>query len=140
FFSPERARDAFGYEPLDGFEIVPTVHVVLSDDVGAARDVLRPMLALYIGGMRSGGADFYNALGRRVAYESESERVQERSRDGTRRADIAAAPAAQLAGGAPVAPAGRTRARLDAWREAGVTTLLVGTADVGTLRAMAELA
>src|ERR671931_867341 len=33
FFSPERARNAFGYEQREGFEIIPTVHVVLSDDV-----------------------------------------------------------------------------------------------------------
>src|SRR5206468_2786161 len=27
FFSPERARDVFGYEEREGFEIAPTVHV-----------------------------------------------------------------------------------------------------------------
>jgi len=140
FFSPERARDAFGYEPLDGFEIVPTVHVVLSDDVGAARDVLRPMLALYIGGMGARGANFYNALVRRYGYEAEAERIQELYLDGKQRDAIAAVPDALIDEVALVGPAGRIRDRLDAWREAGVTTLLVGTADVGTLRAMAELA
>jgi F420-dependent oxidoreductase-like protein len=65
FFSPERARDAFGYEPRDGFEIVPTVHVVLSDDVEAARDFLRPLLALYVGGRGARGANGDNARGRR---------------------------------------------------------------------------
>src|SRR5437868_5906463 len=42
FFSPERARDAFAFEPRDDFDIAPTVHVLLSDDLSAARDALRP--------------------------------------------------------------------------------------------------
>src|SRR6266576_2040874 len=45
YFSPERARDAFGYEPRDGFDIAPSVNVVVSDDVEVARDMLRPLLA-----------------------------------------------------------------------------------------------
>ncbi|HSC73980.1 MAG TPA: LLM class F420-dependent oxidoreductase [Gaiellaceae bacterium] len=140
FFSPERAREAFGYEPRDGFEIVPTVHVVLSDDVDAARDVLRPMLALYVGGMGARGTNFYNALVRRYGYEAEAERIQELYLDGKQRDAIAAVPDALIDEVALVGPADRIRDRLDAWREAGVTTLLVGTADVGTLRAIAELA
>src|ERR671928_48614 len=85
FFSPEKARTVFGYEPRDGFEIVPTVHVVLSDDVDAARDVLRPMLALYIGGMGARGANLHNALVRRYGYESDAERIQELYLDGKQR-------------------------------------------------------
>jgi F420-dependent oxidoreductase-like protein len=140
FFSPERAREAFGYEPRDGFEIVPSVHVVLSDDVDAARDVLRPMLALYIGGMGARGANFYNMLVRRYGYEAEAERIQELYLDGKQRAAIAAVPDALIDEVALVGPTERIRDRLDAWRDAGVTTLLVGTADIRTLRAMAELA
>jgi F420-dependent oxidoreductase-like protein len=140
FFSPERAREAFGYEPRAGFEIVPTVHVVLSDDVAAARDVLRPMLALYLGGMGARGANFYNALVRRYGYEAEAERIQELYLDGKQRDAIAAVPDALIDEVALVGPAERIRDRLDAWRDAGVTTLLVGAADARTLRAMAELA
>jgi len=140
FFSPERAREAFGYEPRDGFEIVPTVHVVLSDDVHAARDALRPMFALYIGGMGARGTNFYNALVRRYGYEAEAERIQELYLDGKQRDAIAAVPDALIDEVALVGPAERIGDRLDAWRDAGVTTLLVGTPDAGTLRAMAELA
>src|SRR5207237_58979 len=48
FFSPERAREAFGFESRDGFEIAPSVHVVVTDDLEAGRDVVRPILALYV--------------------------------------------------------------------------------------------
>ncbi len=140
FFSPERARDVFGYAPREGFEIVPTVHVVLSDDVEAARDFLRPMLALYVGGMGARGANFYNALVRRYGYEADAERIQELYLDGKQREAIAAVPDALIDEIALVGPAERIRDRLDAWREAGVTTLLVGTPDVNALRTMAEVA
>ncbi len=140
FFSPERARGAFDYEPRGGFEIVPTVHVVLSDDVDAARDVLRPLVALYVGGMGARGANFYNALVRRYGYEAEAERIQHLYLDGKQRDAIAAVPDALIDEVALVGPAERIRDRLDAWRDAGVTTLLVSTTDAGTLRAMADLA
>ena len=140
FFSPERARDAFGYEPREGFEIVPTVHVIVSDDVDAARDVLRPLLALYIGGMGARGANFYNALVRRYGYEADADRIQALYLDGKQREAIASVPDALIDEIALVGPPERIRDRLDAWREAGVTTMLVGTSDAGALRAMAELA
>jgi len=139
FFSPERARAAFGYELRDGFEIVPTVHVLVSDDVDAARDALRPMLALYIGGMGARGANFYNALVRRYGYEAEAERIQDLYLDGKQREAIAAVPDALIDEIALAGPPERIRDRLDAWRESGVTTLMVGTPDVNALRTLAEL-
>ncbi|MFL5968300.1 MAG: LLM class F420-dependent oxidoreductase [Gaiellaceae bacterium] len=139
FFSPERARAAFGYELRDRFEIVPTVHVLVSDDVDAARDALRPMLALYIGGMGARGANFYNALVRRYGYEAEAERIQDLYLDGKQREAIAAVPDAFIDEVALVGPPERIRDRLDAWRESGVTTLMVGTPDVNALRTLAEL-
>ena len=139
FFSPERARAAFGYELRDGFEIVPTVHVLVSDDVDAARDALRPMLALYIGGMGARGANFYNALVRRYGYEAEAERIQDLYLDGKQREAIAAVPDAFIDEIALAGPPERIRDRLDAWRESGVTTLMVGTPDVNALRTLAEL-
>src|SRR5919204_336410 len=38
---------------LEEFEIAPTVNVLVSEDVEAARDAMRPVLALYVGGMGS---------------------------------------------------------------------------------------
>ena len=140
FFSPERARDAFGFEERKGFEIAPTVHVVLSDDIDAARDVLRPMLALYIGGMGARGANFYNALVRRYGYEEEAQRIQDLYLEGKQREAIAAVPDALIDEVALIGPRERIGERLDAWRESGATTLLVGTPDVNALRAVAELA
>ena len=72
-------------ELRDGFDIAPSVNVVVSDDVEVARDMLRPLLALYIGGMGARGANFYNALFRRYGYEAEAERIQSLYLEGKKR-------------------------------------------------------
>jgi F420-dependent oxidoreductase-like protein len=139
FFSPERARDAFAFESRDGFDIAPSVHVVVTDDVDAGRDVVRPILALYVGGMGSRGQNFYNRLVRRYGYEAEAERIQALYLDGKQREAIAAVPDALVDDVALVGPPERIAERLDAWRESGATTLLVSTHDREALRTMAEL-
>jgi F420-dependent oxidoreductase-like protein len=139
FFSPQRAREALGYEERDGFDIAPTVHVAVTDDLDAALDALRPLLALYVGGMGARGANFYNELVRRYGFEAEADRVQQLYLDGRQRDAIAAVPDALIDEVALIGPPERIRDRLGAWREAGVTTLLVGTRDVSSLRTMAEL-
>jgi F420-dependent oxidoreductase-like protein len=140
YFSPERARDAFAYEPRDGFDIAPSVNVIVSDDLNAARDMMRPLLALYIGGMGARGANFYNALFRRYGYEAEAERIQELYLDGKQRDAIAAVSDELIDDVSLVGPPERIRDRLAAWGESGATTLLVATRDLKSLRTMAELA
>ena len=139
FFSPERARDAFGYEPRDGFDDRPD---------GACRRVRRrrrgarlppSVLALYVGGMGSRGVNFYNDLVRRYGYEADAERIQELYLGGHQRDAIAAVPDALIDEVALVGPPERIRDRLDAWRESGITTLIVGTPDLNALRTLAEL-
>jgi F420-dependent oxidoreductase-like protein len=139
YFSPERAREAFEFEPREGFDIAPSVNVVVSDDVEAARDALKPLLALYVGGMGARGANFYNALVRRYGYEKEAARIQELYLDGKQREAIAAVPDALVDEVALVGPRERIAERLDAWRDSGATTLLISTHDPVALSTMAEL-
>ena len=141
FFSPESARAAFP-EPFarDGFEILPSVPALLSDDVEAARDALKPFYALYIGGMGARGANFYNELACAYGYEQEAERIQELFLGGRQRDAAAAVPDALVDEMALVGPRERIADRLDVWRESGATTLLISTRDPATLRAVAELA
>ncbi|MBE3073942.1 MAG: LLM class flavin-dependent oxidoreductase, partial [Actinobacteria bacterium] len=75
FFSPEHSADLLGslstgrakadrgteQDRLAGFDVVPTVPVILNDDVEAAAAPLRSYSALYIGGMGSREKNFYNA-------------------------------------------------------------------------------
>jgi F420-dependent oxidoreductase-like protein len=139
YFSPEKARATFGFTGREGFDVAPSVQVVVTDDVAAGRDVVRPTLGLYIGGMGARGANFYNALIRRYGYEAEAERIQALYLEGKQREAIAAVPDALVDEVALVGPPERIADRLEAWRASGATTLLVGARDPIALRTMAEL-
>jgi F420-dependent oxidoreductase-like protein len=142
FLSPERFDDVYGPQlarARDGFEIVAGVEIVVGDDVQACRDVVKQSLALYVGGMGARGTNFYNALVCRYGYEREAAEVQELYLGGKKREAVAAVPDSLVDEVALVGPRERIAARLDAWRECGVTTLLCQTRDVGTMRLMAEL-
>src|SRR5262249_42357496 len=139
FFSPDRARGAFGFEPRDGFDIAPSAMVVVTDDLERGRDAVRPMLALYVGGMGARRTNFYNDLVRRYGYEAEAERIQELYLGGSRLEATAAVPDALVDDVALVGPRERIADRLAVWRESGAGTLLVQTHDPSVLRTMAEL-
>ena len=95
-YSPEKARSVFELPDRDGFEIAPSAMVVVSDDLEVARDRVRPVLALYVGGMGAKGANFYNALVSRYGYESEAREIQELFLDGNQRHAAAAVPDALI--------------------------------------------
>jgi F420-dependent oxidoreductase-like protein len=141
FYGPARAREVFPVgEAKDGFELAPSVPVVLIDDVQAGRDALKPYYGLYIGGMGSRGRNFYNDLFARYGYETEARTIQELYLDGKKREASAAVPDAFIDEVALVGPKERIAERLDAFREAGATTLIASTRQVEALRALAELA
>jgi F420-dependent oxidoreductase-like protein len=141
FWSPEKARDVF---PLDrareGFDIAPSVHALLTDDVQAGRDVMKEFYSFYIGGMGARGKNFYNDLFTRYGYEAEAKEIQELFLGGQQREAAGKVPDAFVDEVALVGPVERIRDRLAAWRESGATTLLVSTRDEATLRAVAEAA
>jgi F420-dependent oxidoreductase-like protein len=140
FFHPERAREVFPLDGgRDGFDVAPSVPVVLSDDVAAGRDALKGYYALYVGGMGARGSNFYNDLFARYGYEPEARTIQDLFLAGKQREAAAAVPDSFVDEVALVGPRQRIGERLDAFREAGATTLLVSTRDPAALRAVAEL-
>ncbi len=141
FFDPERAREVFGtvFE-RDGFDIAPSVPVVLTNDVAAGRDALKPYYALYIGGMGARGTNFYNSLFQRYGFEAEARVVQDLFLEGKQREAAAAVPDAFVDRVSLVGPKERIAERIDVFRESGATTLLCSTRDANALRALAELA
>ncbi len=140
FYDPETARDVFPAFEREGFDVAPSVPVVLTDDVESGREALKPYYALYVGGMGARGTNFYNSLFRRYGFEAEAERIQELFLDGKQRDAAAAVPDAFVDRVALVGPKERIADRLEAFREAGATTLLASTRDVASLRALAEVA
>jgi F420-dependent oxidoreductase-like protein len=136
FFSPEHvgefrelleegaARAENGKKIDDSFDIAPNVSLCISDDIDAARDVMRPMLALYVGGMGSREKNFYNALVRRYGFEEAADEVQDLYLSGKKDEAAAALPAELIDKTALVGPVDRVKERLELYREAGVGTLI----------------
>lgn len=133
-FSPEHVAEFRGNleegaaragRSLDGFDIAPTVNVFVTDDVAAARDAMRPYLALYVGGMGSRRQNFYNRLVQRYGFEDAARKVQDLYLDGKREEACAALPDALIDLVTLCGPADVVRERLQVFRDAGVGTLIV---------------
>ena len=141
--APDHLREVFGdalTAAKPDFDVAAfAVPVALTDDVQAGRDFVKPHLALYVGGMGAKGQNYYTALVGRYGYEAEAARIQELYLGGKKMEAIAAVPDALVDEVALVGPKERISERLDAWRESGVTTLLIQAHDSATLRTMAEL-
>jgi F420-dependent oxidoreductase-like protein len=152
FFSPERLRETYG-DSLDAgfgkagggkslatFDIAPTVMVLLGDDLDALRGFVKPMVALYVGGMGARGKNFYNDLACRYGYDAAAKEIQDRYLDGKKGEAIAAVPDELVDEVALIGPPERIRDRLDVWKESGITTMILGAGQPEALRLMAELA
>ncbi|MDQ4029598.1 MAG: LLM class F420-dependent oxidoreductase [Actinomycetota bacterium] len=140
FFVPEKAPAIFPAPfARGGFDVAACAQLVLIDDLQAGRDALKHHFALYIGGMGSPGANFYNDLFRRYGYEREAAEIQARYLDGHKRDAAALVPDSFIDEVALVGSKERIAERLEAFREAGVTTLLLATRQPEALRAVAEL-
>ena len=121
------------------FEVLPSAMVVINDDVEQAADALRPMIALYVGGMGAKEANFHFDVFVRMGYEAEAHRIQDLYLAGDKNAAIAAVPTKMVEEIALVGPIEKIRDDLEPWRESMVTTMLLGTFQPDVMRTMAEL-
>jgi F420-dependent oxidoreductase-like protein len=151
FFSPTRldatyraALDAGfakagGGKSLATFDIAPTATVIVGDDPETLANYVRPMVALYVGGMGARGRNFYNDLACRYGFEAAAKEIQDLYLDGKKKEATAAVPFELVDEVALIGPKERIRDKLDAWRESGITTLIVGAAQREALEVIAEL-
>ncbi|MGN6166551.1 MAG: LLM class F420-dependent oxidoreductase [Solirubrobacteraceae bacterium] len=155
FFSPSHVTElrsllevgaARSGRTLEHFEIAPTVNAFVSNDTELARNVMRPVLALYVGGMGSREQNFYNQLVQRYGFEQAAREIQDLYLDGKREEAAAAIPEELIDLVSVCGPRGAVRERIAAFREAGVGTLMITPMAfttqerVAQLRAIAELA
>ncbi|MBA3282533.1 MAG: LLM class F420-dependent oxidoreductase [Acidimicrobiia bacterium] len=132
-FDPAKARDVWGddldagaarrADDLDGLQITAGGLVVIGDDVKGHLDFVRPMVALYVGGMGARGRNFYNDLFRRYGYEEEATQIQDLYLDGRKDEAAAIIPTDFLEAISLVGPESYIKERLAAYDEAGVTHL-----------------
>jgi F420-dependent oxidoreductase-like protein len=150
FFSPERFAETHrpmldeGFERRGGrpadWDLAAHVPVVVADDVAAARDFLKPLLALYVGGMGARGRNFYTRLAERYGYADAAATIQDLYLAGKKGEAAAAVPDALVDEVALVGDRARIADRLAAFRDCGVGTLVLQARQPEALRLLAELA
>jgi F420-dependent oxidoreductase-like protein len=136
FFSPK--SDGFYREHLaegfarptarhtpDDFEVTCVVPTIVGDDVEACADLMRPMYALYIGGMGARDANFHFDVFSRLGYDDACHKIQDAYLDGRKADAIAAVPTALIEDVCLIGPRAKVLDELQAWRETVITTMLV---------------
>jgi F420-dependent oxidoreductase-like protein len=131
------AREGARRKPEE-FEVAATVPLIVSDDVDAAIDALRPFYALYFGGMGAKGKNFHANVAIRMGYGDVVEEIQDLYLGGNKHEAAAKVPANLIDELSLVGPPEKIRDSLEMWRESIVTTLLV-SGDPVLLRSAAEL-
>lgn len=135
FFHPERASAVWGESLAAGLakrkpergplDIIASPALAIGDHADELLPLLKPHLALYIGGMGARGKNFYNDLVAAYGYEAEAARIQSLYLDGRKDEAASAVPDELLRAISLVGPASFVRERIAAFAEAGVTTLTV---------------
>jgi F420-dependent oxidoreductase-like protein len=132
FYSPDFAKDQLASieagrakvgRTLDGFDVVPTVPIVVGDDVQACADPIRWYAALYIGGMGSREKNFYNQLACRMGFEDAAARIQDLYLDRKYDEAAAAVPFEFLDATSLLGPKERIAEKMAVLARSGVTTL-----------------
>jgi F420-dependent oxidoreductase-like protein len=132
---PDRAREMWGpsldagmakrADELGPLDIVAGGSLAIGDDVDGLRELARPMLTLYFGGMGAKGKNFYNDVLRGYGYEQEAEQIQDLYLSGKKKEAAALVPDELIAGMNLIGDEGFVKDRLAAFKESGVTVLNV---------------
>jgi F420-dependent oxidoreductase-like protein len=138
FYPPELAGEVWGDSlsagrakrdmSLGELDVVASAPLAITEDEHVAqrlRDAIRPMLALYIGGMGAKGRNFYHDLACRFGFSTAADLIQDRYLAGDKAGAAAAVPDQLVESTSLIGPAGHVRERLAMLRTSGVTTLNV---------------
>ncbi|MFB7161255.1 LLM class F420-dependent oxidoreductase [Streptomyces sp. NPDC056242] len=134
-FIPEKAHQVWGTPLAEGaakrapelgpLQVVAGGLLAIGKDAAAARDLARPNIALYVGGMGAVGKNFYNDLAVAYGYEKEAKLIQELYLSGKKKEAEAAVPDEFCELMSLCGPESYVRERVEAFRAAGVTMLNV---------------
>ena len=105
----------------------------------ALLDFMRPLYALYVGGMGARDKNFYNQLACEYGFEKEAKEIQDLYLSGKKKEAEAVVPLAWLEAGNLVGPASYVQERIAAFRESGVTNLSVSPASDDPAATIAQI-
>jgi hypothetical protein len=94
-----------------------------ADETARLRDLARPQVALYVGGMGAKGRNFYNDLVCRYGFEQEAAEIQDLYLEGKKQEAAAKVPEALLEATTLCGPEGYVKERIASFAAAGVTHL-----------------
>jgi alkanesulfonate monooxygenase SsuD/methylene tetrahydromethanopterin reductase-like flavin-dependent oxidoreductase (luciferase family) len=136
----EGFRRAGGGKSFRDFEIWAGATVVLTEDVRAELDRLRPTTALLVGGVGHRNLNYHKDAMVRQGFGAAADRIQELYLSGRKAEAEAAVPEDYLDAHALVGPPARVRERYRAWADCGITGFTVTTSQPEALALIAELA
>lgn len=121
----QAGMDTGGRNSWDDFEVAATVSIIPGDDVEQCADMIRPMLALYIGGMGAKGKNFHFDVFARMGFEAECDKIQELYLGGNKPEAIATVPTAMCEAISLLGPVDKIKGELPMWEDSVVNTLLI---------------
>ncbi|HSV40746.1 MAG TPA: LLM class F420-dependent oxidoreductase [Nocardioidaceae bacterium] len=121
------------------FEIAATCHVQITDDPQAVLDFLKPVTALYMGGMGAKEQNFHKNVFERMGYADITEQVQELFLAGKRDQATALIPDKLVDDMHIIGDEAKVKDKVAQWEESGVTTLLVSCHTPAEVRQIAEV-
>jgi len=124
----------------ESFEIFSNIGVAVTDDVRGHLDAMKPLTAMYVGGMGSATHNYHREAMARRGYPEAAARVHELWLAGRREEAVAAVPDEYLDDGGLFGSAARIRARWEPWTNRGLTGVIVRSGDLACLELMADLA
>jgi F420-dependent oxidoreductase-like protein len=124
------------------FEIAATCHVQVVADAAAKAavvDAMKPIIALYMGGMGAKEQNFHKQVFERMGYADVADEVQRLYLDGAKDQATALIPDELVDDMHIIGTASEVRERADQWEETGVTTLLLSCRTPDELRKIADV-
>ncbi|MBU9763125.1 LLM class F420-dependent oxidoreductase [Mycobacterium sp. TNTM28] len=124
------------------FEICATAQVVVTDDRPAIMELMKPHLALYMGGMGSEDTNFHAEVYRRMGYAEVVDDVTKLFRSGQKDGKEQAAkiiPDELVDDSAIVGNLDYVKEQIKAWEASGVTMMVVGARSVEQIKDLAAL-
>jgi len=121
------------------FEICATAQVVVTDDRPAIMELMKPHLALYMGGMGAEDTNFHADVYRRMGYADVVDDVTALFRSGRKDEAAKIIPDELVDDSAIVGDLAYVHEQIKAWEAAGVTMMVVGASSAEQIRDLAGL-
>ncbi|NKZ11499.1 LLM class F420-dependent oxidoreductase [Mycolicibacterium septicum] len=121
------------------FEICATAQVVVTDDRPAIMELMKPHLALYMGGMGAEGTNFHADVYRRMGYAEVVDDVTKLFRSDRKDEAAKVIPDELVDDSAIVGNLDYVKEQIKAWEASGVTMMVVGARSVEQIKDLAAL-